>query len=81
VESISDNQGQIIQTVSEVWDFMFERLSAVWTVLDCGSATIFERINGGVHVRDMFLGPLNLESGVPVKCVHAKEVYALVSHL
>jgi ribosomal protein S20 len=81
VESISDNQGQIIQTVSEVWDFMFERLSAVWTVLDCGSATIFERINGGVHVRDMFLSPLNLQSGVPVKCAHAKEVYALVSHL
>ena len=76
VEGISDNQGQTIQTVSEVWDFMYERLSAVWTVLDCGSATIFERINSSVHVCDMFLGPLNLESGIPIKCAHNQRVYA-----
>lgn len=76
VEGISDNQRQTIQTVSEVWDFMYERLSAVWTVLDCGSATIFKRINGGVHVCDMFPGPLNLESGIPIKCAHNQRVYA-----
>jgi hypothetical protein len=77
VEGISDNQRQIIQTVSEVWDFMFQRLSAVWTVLDCGSATIFERINGGLHVRDMFLGPLNFQAGVSKRCIHTQEVYAV----
>ena len=76
VKGISDNQGQIIQTVSKVWDFMFQRLPAVRTVLDCGSATIFEHVDSGVHIRDMFLGPLNLEPGVSIKCAHNQGVYS-----
>ncbi len=74
VESITGDQGQVIQGVCEVGDFMFQRLSAVWALLDCHSASIFERDNSGVHVRDMFLGPLHLESSIPIKCTHAESL-------
>jgi hypothetical protein len=76
VDGISDNQGQLIQSISEFWNFMLQRLSAVWAVLDCHSATIFERENGGIHVRDMFLGPLNFQAGVSKRCIHTQKVYA-----
>lgn len=41
VNGISDNQRQIIQSISEVWNFMLQRLATVRAELDCGSATIF----------------------------------------
>jgi hypothetical protein len=45
-------------------------------MLDCGSASIFERYKGRCKVRGMFLGPLNLEPSIAVMFAHNKREYS-----
>ena len=71
VNCIPDNQREIIESKPEIWDFMYQRLSAIHAVLDCRGVSFFQRENSGVQVRDVFLGPLNLKSGVSVR--HSEE--------
>lgn len=73
VQGIPSNQGQIIQRFSGIGDFVYQRLSALSVVLDCGSASIFERNNGSCKVRDMYFGPFNLKASVLVGCAHKRE--------
>jgi hypothetical protein len=74
VNGIPNDHGQSVQAISKFRDFVLKRLTAVWAMLDCHTATVFERVNGGLHVRDMLLGPLDLETGVPMGCRHAEQL-------
>lgn len=76
VDRIPDHQREFVQSLPEVRNFMFQALTSVWTVLDCSNAGVFERLNSGVHVRNMFLGPLSLEPSVPIRCAHGREGYS-----
>jgi hypothetical protein len=59
VDCVASDERQIVQSIGGIRNFVFERLSPLRLVLDCGSASIFERDDGGCKVRDMFLGPFN----------------------
>lgn len=66
VEGIPNDQRQVIQSIPEIRKLMFERLSSIWALLDRSNAGIFERVNSGIHVRDMLIGPFHLESSISV---------------
>jgi hypothetical protein len=70
MDCVPGNQGQLIQGSSEFWDFVHHELSTVRVILDCGSATILQSDVSRCKLRDVFLGPINLEAGVSVKCTH-----------
>ena len=72
VERIPCDQRQVVQNVRGIWNFVYQRLSALSIVLDCGSASMFERNDGGCKVRAMFIGPLNLQVGVSKECTHSR---------
>lgn len=72
VDSITSNERQIIQSFPRIRDFVLQQVSALFILLDCHCTSIFERDNGGCKVRDMFLGSINLEAGISVKCTHER---------
>ena len=76
MNSVPSNQGQFVQGISEVRDFVYKGLSTVRVILDCGSTTILQRSVRRFELLDVFFGPLDLESGISVECAHNREVYA-----
>jgi hypothetical protein len=76
MDGIRSNQGQVIQGVSEVWNFVNQGLSAVRVLLDCGCATIFQSNMSRCKLSNVFIGPSDFETGIPVRCAHKREVYA-----
>ncbi|MGB6484109.1 MAG: hypothetical protein WBE86_11550 [Candidatus Acidiferrales bacterium] len=75
MDGVSGDQGEFLQAGVNFWNLVLDRLnSSVRLTLDCHSVGIFERENSGVHIRDVFFGPFDFESGVPVKCAHADSI-------
>ncbi len=75
VDSVSGYQRQIKQSLFEIWKLVYKRLHAgLWVVLDSDSVSCFPRDSSGVEILDMFLGPLNFQSGVSKQYAHGEEI-------
>src|SRR5208283_3140802 len=75
VNGVPQNQGQLQASVFEVWDFVYQVLKASLSIqLDCSSLCVFQSENSVLQLRDVFVGPINLQPGISEKCSHTKEV-------
>jgi hypothetical protein len=75
VDNVADHQGQVQKVIFKIWDFVCEELSRSFTIsLGCRDVTIFQRRNGCLQLRNVLVGPLDLEAGIPKNCAHSKEV-------
>lgn len=61
VDCISDHQGDVVDTLSELRHRVYEVLVASLEVFpDDSSATVFQKDDSNIQLRDMFIGPFNL---------------------
>jgi hypothetical protein len=75
VKGISNNQGQVQESIFMFWEVMYKALVSCLTItLNCSRFSFYERQDGGIHISDMLIGPLNLESGISKNWAHSKEV-------
>jgi hypothetical protein len=71
VNGISRDEGKLQEFFVKVWDFVLQLLNASIRVqLECGSILLFQKDICVLHVRDMFIGPIKLQSGMSKQCSH-----------
>lgn len=79
VDSIPDDQGYAPKLPFDIRDCVYNRLStSERVILNCGSVSFFERQKCGLHLRNMFIGPLNFEPGIMEDRLHGPTVYNTV---
>lgn len=65
VNCIPGYQGQLQKAFGQFGMFMLNRFCASVAILvDCGDCVFFQRRNSGFQVRDMLIGPVNLQTGI-----------------
>jgi hypothetical protein len=75
VDGIANYQRQIQKSIFETWERVYQLLlTSLKIFLNPSSVTFFEREDSSLQLCDMFIGPINLQSGVPKRCTHNKEV-------
>jgi hypothetical protein len=74
MDSISNDQRQAQTSALRVWEIMYQRLIASVTIfLDYRGVRFFERQDGGLKIVDMFIGPIDFQSGISELSSHDTE--------
>src|SRR6266404_4217653 len=75
VKGISDNQGQVQESIFMFRDIVYQALiSSITVMLNCRSLSIYESENSILRISDMFIGPLNFQPSISKNCTHNKEL-------
>ncbi|HEY6466853.1 MAG TPA: hypothetical protein VIY69_12720, partial [Candidatus Acidoferrales bacterium] len=74
MKGIPDNQRKLREGLLEFRELMYKRLAAIWAMLDSHTVAVFVRQNSGIEVRDVFIGPFDFETGIPIECTHAGSI-------
>jgi hypothetical protein len=75
VDSVSGDKRQLQAGIREVWNCVFQVLKSSLTVfLNCSDVLLMQAADSNLQILNMLIGPLNLQTSVPKRCVHNEQV-------